>query len=188
MTDIDIRNYGPLRYLIGIWEGEIGHDIALDDDLGIETNKFRERMFFEPMGQIDNHAQKLFGLRYKTMAWRLGEPDTFHEELGYWLWDAKAKQVMRCFMIPRGVTVIAGGRAKEDDRVLKMSAKLGSKTYGICSNIFLDKEFRTVEYKLKMSIVDENSIRYEEDSVLKLKGRSKLFHHRDANTLRRVAR
>jgi hypothetical protein len=42
--------------------------------------------------------------------WRLGETDPFHEELGYWLWDADAGQVLRCFMVPRGVTVIAGGK------------------------------------------------------------------------------
>ncbi len=47
----------------------------------------------------------------------------FHEELGYWLWDAQAKQVLRCFMVRRGVTVIAGGTAEPDARAFRLTGK-----------------------------------------------------------------
>ena len=66
----------------------------------------------DPFGPEHNHAQVLYGLRYSTTAWRLKEESPFHEELGYWLWDPAEKQVMRCFMVPRGVTVIAGTRSQ----------------------------------------------------------------------------
>ncbi len=80
---------GPLAGLEGIWEGEKGTDTAPDDDpANQEINKYRERMTFEPTGLVANHTQKLYGLRYTTTAWRLGEDEPFHEELGYWLWDA----------------------------------------------------------------------------------------------------
>ena len=117
---------GPLSGLEGIWEGDKGNDQSPDDDrVSVETNQFRERITFAPTGQVDNHSQTLFGLRYSTTAWRIGADDPFHEELGYWLWDGAAKQVMRCFMVPRGSTIMAGGTSTPDATKLEMSAKAG---------------------------------------------------------------
>jgi hypothetical protein len=186
MTDEIIKNLGPLAPLAGIWEGDKGDDTAPADDRGTETNKFRERMTFEPMGPVNNHEQVLYGLRYTTTAWPSGASDPFHEELGYWLWDAKAKQVLRCFMVPRGVTVIAGGTVEPDARSFELAADAGSQTYGICSNKFLDKEFKTVRYELKITIHDDQSFSYEEDTQLQIKGQKDLFHHIDKNTLKRT--
>ena len=84
----------PLEGLEGIWEGDRGTDQAPDDDRSqTETNKYRERMTFAPTGLVANHEQKLYGLRYATTAWRLGDADPFQEELGYWMWDGAARQV-----------------------------------------------------------------------------------------------
>jgi len=177
---------GPLAQLAGVWEGDKGDDVAPSDDMGTENNRFRERMVFEPLSPVNNHEQTLYGLRYKTTAWKIGEADPFHEELGYWLWDPKAKQVLRCFMIPRGVTVIAGGTVEPTATSFELLAKAGSETYGICSNLFLDREFKTVRYHLKMSYPDDNTISYEEDSELQIKGQTATFHHTDKNTLKRV--
>ncbi len=187
MTDEIIKNLGPLAPLAGIWEGDKGDDTAPSDNRGTESNKFRERMTFEPMGPVNNHEQVLYGLRYTTTAWPLGASDPFHEELGYWLWDAQAKQVLRCFIVPRGVTVIAGGTVEPDARSFELAADAGSQTYGICSNRFLDKEFKTVRYELKVTIHDDQSFSYEENTQLQIKGRKDLFHHIDKNTLQRTA-
>ena len=177
---------GPLDGLVGIWEGEKGHDESPDDDrAGTEVNKFREQIRFEDLGLVENHEQKLYGLRYATTAWRLGASDPFHEELGYWLWDAAEGQVLRCFMVPRGVTVIAGGSATADSTSFDLSAELGSATYGICSNRFLDREFKTVAYTLHFEKRGDE-IHYREDTVMEMPGRSEPFHHTDENTLRRV--
>jgi hypothetical protein len=64
-------------------------------------------------------------------AFRLGEPAAFHEELGYWLWDASAKQVLRCVLVPRGVAVMAGGTAEPTATTLEFTAEAGTDTYGI---------------------------------------------------------
>jgi hypothetical protein len=181
------QELGPLAGLEGSWEGEKGTDTAPDDDrVGKEISKFRERMSFEPIGLVENHEQRLYGLRYATTAWRLGEDDPFHEELGYWLWDAAESQVLRCFMVPRGVTVIAGGTAAPDARSFELVAEVGSETYGICSNRFLDREFRTVRYELAFEKRDANTIHYREDTVLKIRGQDEPFHHTDENTLVRA--
>jgi len=123
MTQEVMDNLGPLAALAGIWEGDKGDDTAPSDDRGTEKNLFRERMTFEPIGPVDNHEQKLYGLRYSTVAFRLGEGAVFHEELGYWLWDAKAKQVMRCFLVPRGIAVIAGGTVEPGGRRSTLSPR-----------------------------------------------------------------
>lgn len=187
MSNDVIKNLGPLAALAGTWEGEKGDDIAPSDDRGIENNKFRERMVFVPLNPVENHEQKLWGLRYSTTAWRLGETDPFHEEVGYWLWDPQEQQVLRCFIVPRGVTVIAGGTVPANARHFFLSANVGSDTYGICSNKFLDREFKTVRYELKLTFHDANTFTYEEDTQMKLKGRTDLFHHTDRNIMRRVS-
>ena len=186
MTQELLAKLGPLANLAGIWEGDKGIDTAPSDDRGTEKNPFRERITFVPFGPTKNHEQELYGLRYTTTAWPIGQEAPFHEELGYWLWDAKEKQVMRCFMVPRGVTVIAGGTAEANAKTFNMIAEVGSDTYGICSNKFLDREFKTVRYELKITIHDQHSFTYEEDTKLKIKGQKDLFHHTDANTLKRV--
>jgi hypothetical protein len=150
------------------------------------TSKYRERMVFEPTGRVDNHAQSLYGLRYSTKAWRIGTPDPFHEELGYWLWDAASKLVLRCFMPPRGLTVLAGGHAEPTARKFALEATAGAETFGICSSPFLIAEFKTTRYTLAIDLVDDDALHYDEHTYLQMKGKPELFDHRDENTLRRV--
>jgi hypothetical protein len=187
MNDEIIGNLGPLQPLAGIWEGEKGDDKAPSQGRGVENNKFRERIIFEPMDPVNNHEQTLYGLRYSTTAWKLGSESPFHEELGYWLWDGKEKQVLRCFMVPRGVTILAGGTVETEAKNFELSADVGSETYGICSNPFLDREFKTVRYELKVTVHDASSFSYEEDTQLKIKGQDDLFHHIDKNTLKKMS-
>lgn len=177
---------GPLAGLVGAWEGTKGDDIAPSDDRGTENNKYRERLTLEHMGPVQNHEQNLHVLRYSTLAWRIGEDATFHEELGYWSWEPSTRQVMRCFLIPRGISVIAGGEADRDAKEFHLSAKSGSCVFGICSNPFLDREFKTVAYELTVKILGPDSFSYDEDTVIQLPDRKDLFHHRDRNTLNRI--
>lgn len=185
MTAMELELLGPLASLLGSWEGEKGNDRAPDDNRGVETNLFREIMVCEPTGLVQNHEQYLYGLRYKTTAWRIGEPNAFHETLGYWLWDGATSQVMRCFLVPRGVSVMAGGKVDKGAKSFTLAAKLGSPTYGICSGPFLDAEFKTVQYDVAMTFHDQNSFSYEEHTHLLMKGHKDVFNHVDKNTLRR---
>ena len=186
MGDDLLQYLGPLAALAGVWEGDKGEDVAPSDDRGTERNAYRERLTFEPFGPVRNHEQHLYGLRYATVAWRLGDAGAFHEETGYWLWDAAARQVLRCFIVPRGVTVLAGGTVEPDATSFQIAAVAGSDTYGICSNQFLDREFKTVRYELTMTMHGSDSFTYTEDTQLRMKGRSDLFHHTDTNRVTRV--
>jgi len=187
MTD-DIANLGPIGVLAGVWEGGKGDDRAPDDDrTKVKHNPYRERMTFEPIGEVNNHEQSMFGLRYATMAWRLDAETPFHEEVGYWLWDAANSQVMRCFIVPRGVSIVAGGTVAADATIFELAADVGSETYGICSNKFLDQEFKTVRFELSIEIHDNDSFSYAEDTVLQIKAQNEPFHHRDKNVVYRIS-
>ena len=119
---------GPLATLVGTWEGGAGTDIAPAEPNRkvTATSRFRERTTFEPIGLVDNHEQTLCGLRYLTVAWRIGQADAFHQDTGYWLWDAKNEQEMRAFVVPRGVTILAGGKAAADAKAFDLVAERGA--------------------------------------------------------------
>jgi len=185
-TDDILINLGPLAALAGIWEGDQGIDVAPSLSGAVQTS-YRERISFEPMGPVTNGPQTLYTLKYSTTAWPLDARDAFHEELGYWLWDAEAGMVMRCFIVPRGVNVLAGGSATADAKAFSMAADVGSETFGISSNPFLDKAFKTVRYKLSIIIHDTDSFSYVEDTQLEIPHLQDIFHHTDSNTLIRVA-
>ena len=45
----------------------------------------------------------------KLRCGRADESDPFHTEVGYWLWDGATGEIVRGFVVPRGITVLAGG-------------------------------------------------------------------------------
>lgn len=180
-----MENLGPLANLVGTWEGDKGVDIAPSKDRGTKQNLYRERVVFTPMDDVHNHEQHLACLRYQCTIWPLGSADPFHEEMGYWIWDKDRQEVLRCFLVPRGISIIAGGTVKPDATSYTLEAKAGDCTHGICMNKFLDKEFKTETYTVKV-FSDGETYSYEQTSRLRLKGRPDVFDHTDKNTLKKV--
>ena len=185
MSDID---YGPLRFYIGKWESEgfLGKNRAPDPGRKVENTKFRQEMIFEPIGDVNNHEQVLYSLRYSTKAWEEGnESDPFHEEVGYFIWDKDNRQVMKSFIGPRGIAVNAGGDADINGTEFTVKAELGSHTYGLCSNKFLDEEFQTISYENKFEFIDDGVFKYSENSRIKIKGQGEVFDHTESNILKK---
>jgi hypothetical protein len=177
--------WGPLAGLIGEWEGGEGVDIAFHNQKGaVGETPFRERATFEPFGPVANGQQTLYGLDYRMAAWRPNEDSPFHTEIGYWLWDGATGEIMRCFMVPRGSTVLAGGVATPTDTRFALEAVVGSETYGILSNPYLAKRARTFKYTCTVSL-EGGAYTYEScTSYQHAVGGS--IAHTDRNTLRRV--
>ena len=186
---MDLINYGPLRFLIGEWESEgfKGENRAPDPDRKVENTKFRQYMKFEPIGDVENHEQLLFSLRYHTKAWEEGDDkDPFHEEVGYFIWDKQNRQVLKSFIVPRGIAVNAGGDADINATEFSMKAELGSNTYGLCSNKFLDEEFQTISYEVKFEFLDEDEFSYDENTRIKIKGQDQIFDHTEKNIMKKI--
>ena len=182
--------WGPLAGLIGTWEGNKGLDVSFHNEDGKvgETGYF-ERTTFKPFGPVANGLQELYGLDYRTAAWRHGEENDnpFHTEVGYWLYDAANNQVMRCFMVPRGSVVIAGGTADADATTFTMAASLGVLSYGILSNQYLDENAKTTNYDCTISI-DGDTFSYDETTVYEHYRSKAPIMHTDRNTMSLVSR
>ena len=179
--------FGPLAQLAGTWEGDQGLDVAFSNSEGkiIET-PYRERMVLNPFGPVENGPQVLYGLDYRTSAWRGDEENPFHTEIGYWLWDVADSQVLRSFMVPRGSTILAGGKANADDATFTMVATVGSESYGILSNQFLAANARAIAYEVTITVADDGSFTYNETTTIEHGRHAELVIHTDRNTLHRV--
>lgn len=179
--------WGPIERLAGTWEGEGGLDTAFAHHLGkvLET-PYRERVSFTPFGPVQNGRQSLYGLDYRTSMWRRDEDLPFHTEVGYWLWDADTTEVMRCFVVPRGITAFASGLAASDADHVRLSATAGERRTGIGENLYLAENASTLSYAVELTIGDD-SWSYAETTMLAMREFDEPFPHTDHNTLHRVA-
>jgi hypothetical protein len=180
------EEFGPLAGLIGTWEGDQGVNISYDYDVKeiIET-PYTERAVFNVVGDVDNGPQKLWVIDYTTAAKRKGQDDVFHTELGYWLWDKDRGEVMRCFMVPRGSTILAGGTCAADATSFDMAAKIGQEAFGVLSNPYLVENAKCIEYTLSCTI-EGDTWSYSENTIMEMKATGGVMDHTDTNTLKRV--
>jgi hypothetical protein len=182
-TDVDadtLSNLGPLRTMAGIWRSADGvdeHPVAE----GAKTQVFVDRIELQPIDPQTNGPQLFYGLRYHQHIVKPGEVETFHDQIGYWLWEPATGAVIQTLAIPRGQIAMAVGKASPDATEFELSATRGSTINGICSNPFLEEAFRTDEYRIKVTINADGSWSYEEDTMLIIPGRSEPFHHTDRN-------
>jgi len=185
--DVDpdaLANLGPLRRLAGIWEGKKGVDLNPKAD-GPERREFTERIELQPIDPQANGPQLFYGLRYHTRILATDEDATFHDQVGYWLWEPATGLVMQTLAIPRGQIAMAAGHAAPDAKSLVLTAMRGTTEYGICSTAFLEQAFRTDSYRIEVTFNPDGSWSYVLDTMLLVHG--KPFQHRDVNTLTRVS-
>jgi hypothetical protein len=184
-----LANLGPLTALAGVWQGPGGADEhpAAPADGGIERNDFVERHELQPIDPQTNGPQLLYGLRYHTHIVKPGETETVHDQVGYWLWEPATGALMLTLGIPRGQVLLAGGTAEPDAAEFEVTASVGSEVYGILSNPFLDQAFRTLSYRMHVTVHPDDTWSYEEEGMLSIPDRPEPFPHVDRNTLVRVA-
>lgn len=187
--DVDpetLANLGPLRRLAGIWEGQRGVDINPKAD-GPETRNYYERIELQPIDPQANGPQLFYGLRYHLHVNTREEEISFHDQVGYWLYEAATGLILQTLAIPRGQIAIAAGHAEPDAKRLVLKAARGQTEYGICSTSFLDLAFRTDSYEISVDFHDDGTWSYVSDTTLMVKGREEPFLHRDRNTLTKIA-
>ena len=182
VTEID---YGPLARLVGTWEGDRGLDVAPEPD-GSEESPYYETIRFEAIGDVTNaESQTLAVVRYQQIVSRKSNDEVFHDQTGYWMWDAASGTVMQSIVIPRAVCVLAGGSfagsVESGSRVeLSVAAGLDDPDWGIVQSPFMRDNARTVSFRHDV-VVDGNTLSYSETTALEIYGRS--FDHTDENEL-----
>ncbi len=181
-----LANLGPLRALAGSWQSEVGatvHPVASGD----EHQQYWETYDLAPIDPQTNGPQLFYGLRYHVHIVKPGEVETFHDQVGYWLWEPATGRVLQTIAIPRGQSALCGGTAAADDLTFTVSAKRGDPVYGISSQPFLDDAFRTEEVTVTVTANPDGTWTYDETTTMSVRGRPDPVLHTDRNTLTRVA-
>ena len=186
-VDVDtLANLGPLRAMAGVWQGLRGLDVKPKAE-GAREQAYVERIALQPIDPQTNGPQLLYGLRYHTHVVKPDQVKTYHEQVGYWLWEPATNTVIHTLTIPRAQIVMAGGQASADAQEFELVARHDDENFGIRSAPFLDYAFKTVEFRIKVSIHADGTWSYDEDTVMMIRGKPEPFHHRDRNTLSRIA-
>jgi hypothetical protein len=187
--DVDpdtLANLGPLAAMAGIWEGTRGSDDHPVAE-GTENDAYVEHYELQPIDGQTNGPQLLYGLRYHIHIVKPGEVQTFHDQVGYWLWEPATRTVYQTLAIPRGQVAMASGTAEPDARRFTIRAQRGSTVNGICSNPFLEYGYRTTDWSITVSVNADGTFSYEQETLLVIPGRAEPYRHVDRNTLRRIA-
>jgi hypothetical protein len=103
-----LANLGPLAGLAGIWTSAAGQDVAPKAE-GPETSAYIEHAEFQPIDAQTNGPQIFYGLRYHVRIVKPDEVESFHDQVGYWLWEAATGTLIQTLSIPRGQTAMAMG-------------------------------------------------------------------------------
>ena len=186
-VDVDtLANLGPLRGMAGVWEGMRGLDVKPKAE-GPKKQVFHERTTLQPIDPQTNGPQLLYGLRYHSHMTKPEQIKTYHDQVGYWLWEPATGTIIHTLTIPRGQVAMAAGQAAADATEFELVATHGLETYGICSAPFLLQAFKTTEFRIKVTINPDGTWSYDEDTVLMIQGQTEPFHHTDRNTLHKVA-
>ena len=185
----DIVDYGPLEALIGTWEGDKGMDIAPESDGTEEHNPYYEVIEIIEGGDLENaNVQTLSMVSYHQLVTRKSDGKVFHDEVGYWIWDADRKTVIRSFTIPRAVAIVAGGSytdSTDGKVVLEVSAAVNNHDWDIAQSPFMKEKAKTTAFESRFE-VDGDTLNYFQNTSLEIYGRS--FDHTDENVLTRVSK
>jgi hypothetical protein len=185
--DVDtLRNLGPLTGMAGVWEGTRGLDVKPKAE-GPKKQAYVERIELQPIDPQTNGPQLLYGLRYHTHITKPGLVKTYHDQVGYWLWEPATGGIIHTIAIPRGQVVMAYGNAAADAKTFAIAATAEDLSFGIRSAPFIEHAFRTTEFRMTVTVNDDGTWAYDEDTVMMIKGLVEPFHHTDHNTLHKIA-
>ena len=175
----------PLAGLPGHWSGNKGMDVA-PEPAGTEHNPFSETIVFSEVSDVTNaENQTLLFVHYHQLVRRDSDGEIFHNQTGYWMWDATTQTVMHSLLIPRSVGLIAAGNCTETGNglVFDVSATLGDADWGVIQSPFMRDNASTKEFRQKVTL-SADTLTYTQTTVVDIYG--KLFDHTDENVLQRV--
>ena len=180
-----LDNLGPLRAMAGIWTGTRGLDVKPKAD-GPRSQAYVEHYELQPIDPQTNGPQAYYGLRYHCHIVKPNQVKTYHDQVGYWLWEPATGTVIQTLAIPRGQIAMAMGQASADAKSFELAAVRGSEVNGICSNPFLEHAFTTTDYRIAITLNADGTWSYDMDTVMQIRDKPEPFHHTDRNTLSKI--
>ena len=184
-SDNTVDHLGPLRALAGTWEGAKGFDVHPQVD-GPEREPYVERWTFDVMDAQANGPQVYYGLRYHQHITKPSEAETFHDQVGYLLWEPATCTLIMTLAIPRAQIAMASGTCDPGAHDFELSASAEDAHFTISSAPFLDAAFRTSSWRIEFRVRGDQ-LTYSQTTVLHPYGSAEPFAHTDANVLTRVA-
>ena len=187
MPNEKTADYGPLELLFGTWKGDKGINLSPEPSQD-EIIPYYETIEFERAGDVDNADTQVLAIaRYHRSVRKKETDETFHDQVGYWLWDKENQIIMHSFTIPRGMAILAGGmfesvQDKYTQATFKVATKLGEDE-GLAQSPFLLDNAKTTAFTQELT-VNETELSYSESTVLEIYGRG--MDHTDVNTLKKV--
>jgi len=185
MSEIAEINYGPLKALVGVWQGDKGMDIAPESD-GTEENPYYETITITEGGDLTNGEEQVLSVvHYRRIVSRKSDNGVFHDETGYYMWDAENNVLMHSLNIPRAVSLLAGAALTTENYQngnlnFELNAGIENKDWGIVQSPFMKAKALTKSYNQKL-VVENGKLKYEETTMLDIYGRE--FEHTDINEL-----
>jgi hypothetical protein len=149
--------------MAGIWEG-----VAVRRESGAEGPRqqaYVERIELQPIDPQMNGPQLFYGLRYHAHVVKPEEVETYHDQVGYWLWEPATGTVIHTLTIPRAQIVMAAGKASADANEFELVATNDDISFGIRSAPFLEHAFKTIEFRIKVRINADGTWSYDEDTA-----------------------
>ena len=89
-----LDNLGPLTPMAGVWEGQRGLDTKPKAD-GPRKQAYVEKLEMQPIDPVTNGPQLFYGLRYHIHIVKPEQVKTYHEQVGYWLWEPATSTVIQ---------------------------------------------------------------------------------------------
>jgi hypothetical protein len=175
-TEIDGLDFGPIAGLVGTWQGDKGVDVAPGKSTP-QVAPYFESITIEVVGDVTNAgAQKLAVLSYHQEVFRKADGKKFHDQIGYWIYDAQTKEVHHTISIPRAVTLLASGKAASDGSITV------STSTEIAQSQFMLDNAKTTKFDMTINLKGD-SLSYSMTTHLDIYG--KAFPHTDVNVLTR---
>ncbi|WP_047046788.1 heme-binding beta-barrel domain-containing protein [Vibrio mexicanus] len=182
---IDGMDFGPLAKLVGTWSSVEagGVDIAPGQEGsavgkgGPAVTPFYETITFEVAADAVNASdQTLVALYYKQEVFRKVDDSKFHDQRGYFIYDAENQIVYNSFCVPRTTCVTAEGKAG-DEMTLVASER------GIAESNYMTENASTTSFTMNIQI-SEDTLTYTQSTGLDIYGNQ--FAHTDSSTLQKV--
>ena len=102
---------GRCARLAGVWQSGKGVDLNPKAE-GPERRDYIERIEMQPIDPQANGPQLLLRPALSHPHQHAEEEITFHDQVGYWLWEPATGLVLQTLTIPRGQVALAVGHAQ----------------------------------------------------------------------------
>lgn len=180
------KSFGPLAPLIGVWTG-LGVDIVPDGKGGKISSPFIQQITLEVVPLLTYGRQTVRALRYACLDWGIDEKSTpgsmfpAYEENGYFIWTPEENTIVLQVSNPRGLSIVASGPPKPGD---SFTVTADQKHVNVTR--YLHNFEHVIGYEASVEFLGANTIRYANDTLLKLLDDS-IFHQTGITTLRRYS-